>query len=151
MIPFLKRSPIRKRRPGKPRRGPAGVPPEEWRNPKYLRFLREQGKCLPCERRGITEDFLIDVATTCSNRGVALLAERRLLYRHHIDPMHGPPNGRGQKGPDAGAIPGCRYHHDEQTNMPGGWPAFEEKYSFSRAKEAEAHYALFKMLEASEE
>ena len=39
----LKRSttPIRKRRPGKPRRGPANVPELEWRNPGYLRFLRE--------------------------------------------------------------------------------------------------------------
>lgn len=57
------------------------------------------------------------------------------------DPMHGPPNGRGQKGPDAEAIPGCRPHHDEQTAI--GWPAFEQKYGFSRSEEAAKWWAAF--------
>lgn len=42
------RKPIRKRRKGEARRGPADVPPEQWRNPKYLAFLRREGMCKAC-------------------------------------------------------------------------------------------------------
>jgi hypothetical protein len=64
---------------------------------------------------------------------------RGFIYR--CDPMHGPPNGRSQKGPDAGCIPGCRSHHEEQTRI--GWPAFEEKYGFIREKEAATWWTAF--------
>lgn len=123
----LKRStkPIRKRRPGPPRRGPADIPPEEWRNPEYLDFLREEGVCDVCRsfrcdgncRAGFLEGF--------------------------CDPMHGPPNGGSQKGPDTGAIPGCRRHHDEQTKI--GWAAFEVKYGFSREERAAEWYRKFQL------
>lgn len=61
--------------------------------------------------------------------------------RGNCDPMHGPPNGKSQKGPDSGCIPGCREHHDEQTAI--GWPAFEKKYGFSREKEAAVWWTAF--------
>ncbi len=32
-----------------PRRGPAGIPADEWRNPEYRRFLREAGRCVVCK------------------------------------------------------------------------------------------------------
>lgn len=76
------------RRKGGPRRGPAGIPPEQWRNPAYLAFLREEG--------------------TCCVPGCGL---------KHCDPAHGPVNGRGSKGPDAEAIPLCRRHHEIQTRL----------------------------------
>ena len=42
------RKPIKKRRSGGPRKGPADVPPEMWRNPGYLEFLRSEGFCAVC-------------------------------------------------------------------------------------------------------
>jgi hypothetical protein len=42
-------APIPRRRKGKPRRGPSGIPPEEWRNPGYLAFLHER-RCIVCGR-----------------------------------------------------------------------------------------------------
>lgn len=62
--------------------------PERWRNPGYLAFLREYGKCIACMGR----------FGPC-------------------DPAHGPVNGTGSKGPDAEAIPLCRMHHDEQHKL----------------------------------
>jgi hypothetical protein len=125
----LKRStkPIRKRRPGPPRRGPADIPPEEWRNPEYLDFLREEGYCRACRIQPLNpyEYSALDTG------------------RFGMDPMHGPPNGGSQKGPDTGAIPGCRTHHDEQTRI--GWPAFEAKYGFSREAEAAKWYRKFQL------
>lgn len=58
-----------------------------------------------------------------------------------IDPAHGPVNGGSSKGPDDGAIPLCRYHHEEMERL--RWPKFEAKYGFSRATEAKAHYAAY--------
>lgn len=121
----LKRSTkqIRKRRPGPPRRGPASIPPEEWRNPAFLDFLRTEGECEACPN-----------------------ADYKLLRRYtavECEPMHGPPNGRSQKGPDTGAIPGCRPHHVEQTKI--GWPAFEAKYGFSREERAAEWYRKFQL------
>ncbi len=104
------------RRPGKPRRGPAGIPPDQWRNEKYLQFLRDHGVCVVCHWK----------YAKC-------------------DPAHGPVNGRGSKGPDAGAIPLCRMHHDEQ-HEPGGWPAFQAKYGFDREKQAAVWWAAFKLV-----
>ena len=59
-----------------------------------------------------------------------------------VDPAHGPPASLRVKGPDNEAIPLTRWYHEEQTRI--GWSAFEEKYAFSRAEEAAAHYARFK-------
>lgn len=124
----LKRStkPMRARR-AKPRRGPAGIPPDQWRNPGYRRFLREEGRCVPCTKE------------------IAGLWPQLLPV---CDPMHGPPNGRSQKGPDAGCIPGCRSHHEEQTRI--GWPAFEVKYGFSREKEAAVWWTAFQIWKESQ-
>ncbi len=47
----LKRTPVKRRRKGT-RRGPAGIPPEQWRNPAYLEFLRENGRCVVCHLPG---------------------------------------------------------------------------------------------------
>lgn len=127
----------RARRPGKPRRGPANIPAEEWRNPAYLQFLREEGRCVAC----LAEDFR---EVLLSNFGQFSRKFSR-APRGVCDPMHGPPNGTSQKGPDSCAIPGCREHHEEQTRI--GWPAFEEKYHFSRELEARAYFAAFTLLQ----
>jgi len=99
-----------------PRRGPATIPPEEWRNASYRQFLREECRCVVCHRFG-------------------------------CDPAHGPANGTSSKGPDAGCIPLCRAHHDEQTGI--GWPAFEQRHRIDREREAEAHWALFLIYQES--
>lgn len=109
----MKRSPVRKKRPGPPRRGPAGIDPERWRNPGYLKFLREEGVCEACWPR----TFL------------------------PCDPCHGPANGMASKGPDAEAVPLDRVHHEMQHKL--GWPAFEELYGFSREKEAAKWWARY--------
>lgn len=104
----MKRTPVRKRRRGGPRRGPSSVPPEQWRNRKYIDFLKTEGWCFPCS-----------------------LA---VLYSKPVpggcDPAHGPINGLSSKGPDADAIPLCRTHHDEQHQI--GWRGIEIKYGFRR-------------------
>ncbi len=102
----------RRRRKGPARRGPAGIPADEWRNPAYLDFLRSEGKCVVCHKRG-------------------------------CDPCHGPVNGTSSKGPDAGALPMCRAHHDVQTVI--GWPEFERGYGFSREIESAAWFYTFKI------
>lgn len=100
---------IRKKRPGAPRRGPADIPADQWRNRGYLKFLKERGECWPC-------------------------VSIRAWWDEVIDPAHGPTNGMRSKGPDAEAIPLCRKHHQQQHLM--GWPEFDMYYRFSRAKEA---------------
>lgn len=120
----------RARRPGAPRRGPANIPADEWRNEGYLEFLREQCKCVACMH--------VDRASV----------RRYLGGVSACEPMHGPPNGKSQKGPDAGAIPGCRAHHIEQTRI--GWPAFEEKYGFDRETEAATHFTTYTLLSRAE-
>lgn len=57
------------------------------------------------------------------------------------DPAHGPPAGMRVKGPDDGAIPLCRRHHDEMHRL--NWGPFEAKYAFSREKEAAIHYGAY--------
>ena len=121
------RKPIPRKRKGPPRRGPVNVPPERWRNPRYLRFLREEGICHVCQ----IEDERSVYRGYPKNAGFPL----------QCDPMHGPPNGKSQKGPDAEAMPGCRWHHDEQTEI--GWPAFEAKYRFDRGAVAEMWWQRF--------
>lgn len=97
------------RRRSKLRRGPIGIPPEQWRNPAYLDFLRQ----CPCEVCG----------------------------RRPCDPAHGPVNGMSSKGPDAGAIPLCREHHEEMHDL--NWPAFEILRGINREKAATKHWAAF--------
>ncbi len=110
----LKRStqPIPRKRKGKPRRGPAGIDPARWRNPAYLQFLREKGKCVACATKRARDRY---IASAC-------------------DPCHGPVSGLGAKGEDAGCVPMCRTHHDLQHSI--GWPAFEERFGFEREREA---------------
>ena len=64
-----------------------------------------------------------------------------VICKGDCDPAHGPSNGTGSKGPDNGAIPLCRHHHNEQHQI--GWPAFEAKYEFSREADAAAHYQTY--------
>lgn len=104
----------------KPRRGPSDIPSDQWRSPEYRRFLREEGQCTACRKMWI------------NSRG--LMA---------CDPAHGPPNGKGSKGPDAGCVPLCRSHHEEQTRI--GWKAFQETYGFDREREAAVWFAAFKI------
>lgn len=126
-----KRIPTRR---AKPRRGPAGIPAEEWRNAAYRQFLREEGKCI--------------VPGCITHFGRMTFRASPDAWPFVIDPMHGPPNGRGSKGPDAGCIPGCRAHHEEQTKT--GWPAFEKKYGFNREREAAVWFAAFKIWKESQ-
>ncbi len=117
----LKRSPVRRKRPGKPRRGPVGIPAEQWRNPAYLKFLRHSA-CVACypALKDQTVNFLF---AGC-------------------DPAHGPTNGTSSKGPDAEAIPLCRKHHDYQHEI--GWPAFEAEYGIDRRVIAAAWWKAFR-------
>jgi hypothetical protein len=130
--------PVRKRRPGPPRRGPAGVPADEWRNPEHLQFLRDEGKCYAC---------IVEFKRRHSVLTVDGVRDAIAIVAGACEPMHGPPNGRSQKGPDAGAIPGCRPHHEEQTRI--GWAAFEAKYGFSREVEARVWWGAFVILRSA--
>lgn len=118
----LKRStkPIPRRR-AKPRRGPL-------RDPGYLAFLREEGKCIACMMR-LGETYV---------RGTL-----KLIRPGNCDPAHGPVNGMRSKGPDNEAMPLCRQHHEEQTSL--GWPGFEAEYGFDRAREADAWYKAYEI------
>ena len=87
------------------------------RNPAYLDFLRTYAKC------SVSHPV------------------HRTVSLGRCDPAHGPVNGMGSKGPDSGAIPLCRLHHEEQHRL--GWPAFEAKYGIDREKEAAAFHALY--------
>lgn len=67
----------------------------------------------------------------------------RILWAEHghCDPAHGPPAGMRIKGPDNGAIPLCRHHHDEMHRL--NWGPFEAKYRFAREREAALHYEVY--------
>jgi hypothetical protein len=67
---------------------------------------------------------------------------RSTIHAGVVDPCHGPPNGTSQKGPDSGAVPMCRRHHDIQTQM--SWRKFELLFGFSREEQAAAHFARWK-------
>ena len=111
---------MRKRRKGT-RRGPASIPPEEWRNPGYRRFLREDGWCFVCSLL-VSRGDPMPLDTEC-------------------DPAHGPTLGMSMKGPDSGCIPLCRRHHDEQTKI--GWPMFERGYGFDRERVSAVWWAAY--------
>jgi len=97
------------------------------RDRKYLDWLHDR-RCVACVKM---------------NRS---LSEEWFVCGRLADPAHGPPNGLGSKGPDDGAIPLGRKHHEEQTRI--GWVEFEDKYMFYREAEAKAHYAAFKLVGA---
>jgi hypothetical protein len=96
------------------------------RNGDYLAFLRKQW-CLAC----------------ISQHNEALRWDR---LPHPIsllsDAAHGPSAGMAEKGDDSGAIPLCRSCHRLQHDI--GWPAFEERFHFSRAHEAARLFKLFR-------
>jgi len=123
----MKRTPVRKKHPGI-RRGPAEIPPEKWRNPKYLRFLKA-GHCSVCWRNELPGDN-----PTYGDSSFVCI----------IDPCHGPVNGKGSKGPDSEAVPMCRVHHEQQHLW--GWPRFEKYHGFSRSGEAAKWWAAFEKL-----
>ncbi len=128
---MIRRSPLpprtkpiaRGKRPRTKRPGPARRV-SVLRDRKYLDWISGL-MCVVC--------VLLDI------RGIAIGFDP---FRQVIDPAHGPVNGMGSKGPDDGAIPLCRHHHDEQHEI--RWPAFEMKYSIDRAAIAAEHYARFK-------
>lgn len=100
------RSPVWKRR-SKPRRV-AVV-----REPEYLAFLREEGRC-----------------PVCLTHGAPYM---KRVWTQIIDPAHGKVNGYGSKGSDLEAIPLCRLHHDEMEKL--RWPKFCAKYKLDRQRE----------------
>jgi hypothetical protein len=123
---------IPKRR-AKPRRGPPGIPPEEFRCPAYLRWLRIEG-----------------VDSIELNKNLQLgMAEQAAMWSASrcVEPCHGPVNGTRSKGPDSGAIPMTREKHLEQHKI--GWPAFEKKYGFSRPELAAYWWKRFKACQTS--
>lgn len=124
-----KRKKIKAKRSGT-RRGPNAIPPDQWRNPKYITWLADR----------------LCVACTCEVRIAAKFGDGRRSshdqFSYPSDPCHGPVNGTSSKGPDAGAIPMCRRHHDEQHSV--GWRMFERVYEFSRAGEAVVFWEMFK-------
>ncbi len=102
------------------------------RCPEYLAWLRTECKCVACE---LTRKVLA-AAGFSPGSGFKITP-----YSTVIDPAHGPVNGLHSKGPDDGAIPLCRYHHDEMERL--RWPAFEAEYEFNREHEAKTHFAAF--------
>ena len=113
------------------RRGPSGVPDDEWRNEDYRLWLADR-RCVAC----------IQALKRIGTNGSTFYA------RQACDPAHGPVNGTASKGADRECIPLCRPHHDEQHRI--GWLKFESQYAFDRAEEAAAHWARFKLWEASD-
>ena len=143
---MTRHSPIKRRR--KPRRGPADIPAECWRNPEYRRYLREDGRCVVCvaisERR-----FLV----SCTPEEANVCA--RYFANLPCDPAHTEHGGTSQKGRDSSCIPLCRVHHDQADgksplpNHANGKPrarnhaAFEEFYGVDLKAEAAKWWAAF--------
>ena len=123
------------RRRSKPRRGPAGIPADEWRNPAYRMFLREEGRCVICQAH-----FGGRVPTG------------------ECDPAHTINAKTSQKGPDSSCAPLCGRHHREfdghapLPNHADGSPrprnhaAFEECYGVDMKREAAAWWGAFQTL-----
>ena len=128
---MIRHSPIKRRR--KPRRGPASVPADSWRNPEYRRFLREEGRC---------------VVPGC-------YWGRKFSGPGMCDPAHTEHGGTSQKGRDSSCIPLCRVHHDQADgkaplpNHANGKPrarnhaAFEEFYGVDLKAESAKWWAAF--------
>ena len=133
---------VRRKRRGSPRRGPADIDPSEFRCPAYLMFVREEGRCVVCNKQPGGMPY------------TALLC----------DPAHTENGGMRQKGRDSSCVPLCRRHHDELDgrvrlpNAPLTLPLhfnfnrreqFEMFYGVSLAREAAVWWAAFKMLEGN--
>jgi hypothetical protein len=122
---MIKRSPPPKRRTAVKRKRATARRVSVLRDAGYLEWLRDR-RCVACvQLKMIYRDRL------CASGSMP------------IDPAHGPVNGARSKGPDNEAIPLCRHHHEEQHRI--GWPAFQEKYGFSREKEAATHYLAYQL------
>lgn len=93
----------------------------------YLDWLRNENRCFVCELLAVRE-WLRHGSYNCGS----------------VDPAHGPVNGMGSKGPDSGAIPLGRGHHDEQHLIT--WAAFQGKYEFDRAREAAVYYRTYQLI-----
>lgn len=106
-----------------PRRSPAGIPPDAWRNAPYRRFLAENGRC---------------AAAAAMRDGSYCVGP--------IDPCHTQNNGMGSKGPDSSCAPLCRLHHQEYD---AGRRKFEYQYGVDMAAEAAAWWKRFNDLSAS--
>lgn len=112
------------RRRDKPRRGP-------FRDEKYLAYLREECACYVCKEVNCIRHGYAGGCAYCALQSVG-----------HCDPAHGPPAGRGQKGPDNEAIPLCRGHHEYQTQI--GILRFEMNYApFVWKRVAAEYYARY--------
>lgn len=104
-----------------PRRGPATIPPEEWRNAAYRRFLAQNGRCVVCWQSpdpGSGPD----------------------PFNLLIDPCHTENNGTSSKGRDSSCVPLCRVHHQEYDS---GRVAFEERYEVDMKREAAVWWGKF--------
>ena len=136
------------RRRSKPRRGPAGIPADEWRNPEYRRFLREEGQCVACvslARLRCPHHYGPDEREECA-KAYSILP---------CDPAHTVIGGMRQKGRDSSAAPLCRRHHDEYdgkaplpnradgTPRPRNHVAFEEFYGVDMKAEAAVWWKAF--------
>ena len=122
----MKRSPIRKKRPGPPRRGPHEIPAKEWRNPGYRAWCTKQQCAIPgCYSNQISWDG-----------GWA-------------EPAHTEFGGMSQKGPDRSCVPLCRTCHDKYDgkspliNTLYGHSEFEKFYGVDMKFLAAAHWARY--------
>ncbi len=107
----------------KQRRGPVGIPAEEWRNPNYRLFLAVEGKCVACVK------------------------EHPNWRWFNCDPCHTENNGMRSKGRDSSCAPLCRVHHQEYD---AGRKAFEERYGIDMQREAAVWFAAWKIFKESQ-
>lgn len=115
-------SPVRKKRPGPPRRVSVV------RDQKYMDWLKSH-RCIACEVSKMRSEW--------SEFHPYLI----------VDPAHTVNNGGGSKGPDSSCIPLCRRHHDEMDGRSGTKivtkEQFAAKYGLDLAAIAADHYAEF--------
>lgn len=110
------------------RRGPIGIPPEEWRNIRYRRWVANRACCIP----------------RCHTR----ISEASDLSR--VDPAHTERGGQSQKGPDRSCVPLCRYHHncyDGKIKIESGkvgQKAFEEYHEVDMKAMAAKYWRMFR-------
>lgn len=85
---MIRRTPLQRSRKPIPRKKAKARRVSVFRDPAYLKFLRDECACVVCH----------DTRLRC-------------------DAAHGPVNGMGSKGPDNEAVPLCRRHHQEQHQI----------------------------------
>lgn len=113
---MLSRSPIRKKRPGKPRRGPM-------RDPQYRKWCTSE-TCAVCLLMISREEYQNLNPFGC----------------FVVDPAHTENNGASSKGRDSSCLPLGRMHHEEYD---AGRKAFEKKYGVDMKFEASRSYARY--------